>query len=288
MSDRTSYPVGVPCWVDLVQPDFEATTAFYGGLFGWTFDVRTPEGAPATYAYALLDGRPVGGLGTPAPGEVVPDGWTQYVHVASADDAAAAVERAGGAVLNPPADVGPSGRVVLCADPEGARFGLWQAGTLAGAVAVNEPGTWSFSELHTADRSRAEEFYGTVLGWEVVPLDLGDDGATIGFWALDGYGAHLAGQDPAAGHDGGDGGLDRYADAVALVQDLGAEGEAAEPRWTVTFGVADADAALARAVELGATPLGPTIDTTYTRMVTVRDPQGATLRLSQYRPPEPA
>src|SRR5690606_24206072 len=137
MSDRTSYPVGVPCWVDLVQPDFEAAAAFYTELFGWTFDVRTPPSAPATYAYALLDGRPVGGLGTPAPGEVVPDGWTQYVRVASTDDAAAAVEAAGGTVLNPPADVGPSGRVALCADPEGAQFGLWQPGTLAGATAVN-------------------------------------------------------------------------------------------------------------------------------------------------------
>ena len=102
------------------------------------------------------------------------------MRVASTDDAAAAVEAAGGTVLNPPADVGPSGRVALCADPEGAQFGLWQPGTLAGATAVNEPGAWSHSELHTADRSGAERFYGTVLGWEVVPLDLGDDGAPSG------------------------------------------------------------------------------------------------------------
>ena len=36
---------GVPCWVDTSQPDPEAATDFYGGLFGWEFEDRMPEGA---------------------------------------------------------------------------------------------------------------------------------------------------------------------------------------------------------------------------------------------------
>ena len=43
MLARSGYPAGVPCWVDIVQPDLDATMAFYGGLFGWSFEVRTPE-----------------------------------------------------------------------------------------------------------------------------------------------------------------------------------------------------------------------------------------------------
>ena len=35
MLPRSSYPPGVPCWIDLVQPDPQATEAFYRDLFGW-------------------------------------------------------------------------------------------------------------------------------------------------------------------------------------------------------------------------------------------------------------
>lgn len=42
MLERDGYPHGVPCWVDTRQPDPEAAVAFYGDLFGWTFEERTP------------------------------------------------------------------------------------------------------------------------------------------------------------------------------------------------------------------------------------------------------
>ena len=42
MRERTEYPAGVPCWLDTSQPDPEAAAAFYGGLFGWEFEDRTP------------------------------------------------------------------------------------------------------------------------------------------------------------------------------------------------------------------------------------------------------
>ena len=43
MTSRT-YPPGVPCWVDTGQPDVEAATEFYGGIFGWTFEDAMPPG----------------------------------------------------------------------------------------------------------------------------------------------------------------------------------------------------------------------------------------------------
>ncbi len=37
MSERDSYPHGVPCWVDTGQPDVDAALDFYGTVFGWDF-----------------------------------------------------------------------------------------------------------------------------------------------------------------------------------------------------------------------------------------------------------
>jgi predicted enzyme related to lactoylglutathione lyase len=281
---RTSYLSGVPCWVDLIQPDPDATMAFYSGLFDWTFQVRTPEGAPVRYAYALLDGLVVGGVGGPPQGDADPAGWTNYVAVTSADEAAAAVEANGGRVLSPPTDIPRAGRVALCADPEGAVFGLWQGGENKGAQQANAPGSWNFSELHTADPGRAERFYGAVFGWELDPFEL-TPGAKFGLWRLPGYGDFLAESDPEirerqAASQAPPG----FADAVAFLETDGTE---VDPRWSITFSVADADAAVARALALGATQVSPLIDTEYTRMGAVVDPQGAVLTLSQYRPPQP-
>ena len=52
---------------------------------------------------------------------------------------------------------------------------------------MNEPGTWNFSDLHTADPAAAEAFYGGVFGWESDHLDGG-----MVMWRRPGYGDHLA------------------------------------------------------------------------------------------------
>ncbi len=285
MPERDDYPAGVPCWIDLVQPDLDATMAFYAGLFGWTFEMRTPEGAPARYAYARLDGATVGGVGTPAPAEANQGNWTHYVSVESVDDTATAVASSGGRILTPPTDIPRSGRVALCADPEGAAFGLWQPSELHGAQAVNAAGSWNFSELHTGDPAGAERFYGAVFGWTLSSFAVGD-GQTAGFWRLAGYGDFLAERDPEIRDRQRAGQApEGFADAVAVLQPLGSEERGGEARWTVTFAVADAAAATSRAVELGATVVTPLFDAPYTRMSVVRDPQGAELTLSEYRPP---
>src|SRR5438132_9378680 len=58
MINRT-YPHGVPCWIDTEQPDVEAATAFYGGIFGWTFEDAMPPGGPGRYLIARLAGKDV-------------------------------------------------------------------------------------------------------------------------------------------------------------------------------------------------------------------------------------
>lgn len=287
MLERDGYPAGVPCWVDLLQADVDDTMAFYGGLFDWTFQVRTPHGAPVRYAYAALEGLVVGGVGGPPVGDAGPSGWTTYVCVDSADDTIKAVTAAGGRVLSPATDIPNSGRVALCADASGAVFGLWQPAANRGAQLVNAPGSWNFSELRTADQRAATQFYGEVFGWESEPLEMGD-GSGTSMWRLPGYGEFLARRDPEIHErqeaDQAPGG---FADAVALMIPPAVGASAAlDAEWTITFAVADADAAMARAIELGATVVVPLFDTEYTRMGTVRDPQGAAFTLSQYRPPQ--
>jgi uncharacterized protein len=283
---RKDYPAGVPCWIDVVESDTDATRAFYGDLFAWTYENRTPEGAPQSYAYARRDGLTVAGVGGP-PSEGEPTGWNQYVRVDSVDDTVAAVEANGGKVVMGPYDVGASGRVATCADPEGAVFGLWQPEQLRGVELVNADGSWNFSELHTADIDAATRFYGAVFGWTLSPFQLGG-GPLSGFFAVEGYGEFLAQNDPEikerqATSEAPDG----FWNAVATAQQI-EDGSGDHPHWSMTFAVADADSAYARAIELGAGEVVPLFDTPYTRQGMVRDPQGAAFTLSEYRPPEGA
>jgi predicted enzyme related to lactoylglutathione lyase len=289
MLKRDGYPAGVPCWIDLVQPDPDATMAFYGDLFEWEYEPRTPPEAPSRYAYARKEGLIVAGVGGPPAGAGDPSGWTTYMWVDSADAAVDAVVANGGQVVTPAVDIPRAGRVAVCSDPAGAVFGVWQAAENRGAELVNAPGSWNFSDLTTPDIGSAEKFYGAVFGWERDPFEMSDgDGASI--WRVPGYGEFLAERDPelrerqaAAEAPGG------FADAVAILNpEASGSGGGVAAGWNVTFAVADADGVFARAVSLGATVVTPLFDTTYTRMGTVKDPQGAVLTLSEYRPPVPA
>jgi uncharacterized protein len=278
MLARNGYPPGVPCWVDLVQPDPEATAAFYGELFGWAFEVRTPEGAPQRYAYARLDGLVVAGIGGP-PGDGEPSGWTTYIGVASADESVAMVEANGGRLVSGPLDIPRAGRVATCADPLGAVFGVWQPADNRGAELVNAPGSWNFSGLEVEDPDAALAFYRAAFGWLADPLDMGDGSGTWMF-RVAGYGDFLAERDPEIRErQAEDQAPEGFADAVATMSR--SDGPA---HWGITFAVAEADAAFTRATELGADVVTPLFDTDYTRMGTIADPQGAVLTLSEYRP----
>jgi predicted enzyme related to lactoylglutathione lyase len=284
MLERNGNPPGVPCWIDLVQPDFDRTTAFYGELFDWTFETRTPPNAPATYAYARRDGSVVAGIGGAAPGAT--DGWTHYVCVESADETAKVAEANGGSVLSAPVDIPRSGRVAVCADSDGVPIGLWQPAENRGVQLVNAPGSWNFSELHTPDPEGAQKFYGEVFGWVCDRLDF-QTGVVSWLWRVPGYGDFLAASDPEIRERQAEEQTpDGFADAVAWMEPFDATAaNGARPHWSVTFAVADADAACKKAVALGAEVVTPLFDTDYTRQSAVRDPQGAELTLSEYRPP---
>jgi len=279
MFERSTYPAGVPCWIETMQPDPEAAAAFYSELFGWKCENRMPDGAEGQYWIAQLHDLDVAAIGGPVASDA-PVTWNTYTAVTSADETVKKVQAAGGRVLTDPVDAMDAGRYATFADPEGATFSVWQPGRTIGAQVVNEPGTWNFSELNTRDREAAADFYGAVFGWEVETFSMGDSDFTI--FKLPGYGAFLMQNDPELrGNVGEDGAPGGFIDAVTMIQPLTDDGPA---HWSVTFASDDADAAASRAERHGGTVLVPPFDAEPVRMTVLRDPQGAVFAASRYQP----
>jgi predicted enzyme related to lactoylglutathione lyase len=283
MQDRESYPPGVPCWLDTMQPDPEAAKEFYGGLFGWEFDNRTPQGSPEPYYVAQLRGCDVAAIGGPSESGALPT-WNPYTAVESVERAVTRVGDAGGSVIAEPMDIPGAGRMAVFADPEGAVFSVWEAGAFIGAQLVNEPGTWNFSELNTRDPEIAARFYRDVFGWESFKFEMGDSAYT--FFTLAGYGDFLGKSNPRvreAIEAGGD--FAKFTNAVATLIDRSSEQDATAPsHWSVTFAVDDADAIAANAERLGGKVIVPPFDVEPVRMTVLADPQGAVFAASKFQP----
>ena len=267
MSERDTYPHGVPCWVDVPGPDPDAGTRFYGGVFAWEFEGpgEMPGEPPGRYYVARLRGRDVAGVSSEPPGLPSPTpGCNTYVRVASADEAAAAVEPAGGVVDVPPFDADPAGRMAVIADPSGARLCLWEAGVREGAELVNENGAWSMSSLRTSDPDGVRSFYGDVFGWQAEAF--GPPEAGVWMWRLPGY-------------VGGEPEQPVPRDVVAMMF----RADDATPNWRPDFWIADVNAAAAKATELGGSVVEAPADVPGIpfRSALLADGNGARFSLSQ-------
>jgi predicted enzyme related to lactoylglutathione lyase len=273
MTDR--YIPGVPCWIDTAHPDPAAAAAFYGDLFGWQVENVMPPDAPGEYFMARLKGEDVAAISGQM--EPSPATWNSYVWVEDADATAAKVREAGGTVVSEPFDVMDAGRMAACTDREGALFFLWQPGRHRGATLVNEPGTLNFNNLNSRDPDAARAFYGAVFGWDL--LELGPTGA---MWALPAYGDFLEERTPGLRARMAEmGAPERFAEVVAGFNRIQDDRPA---HWSVTFAVEDADAAAARATELGGRVIVGPLDAPWVRMAVITDPQGAAFTASQFVP----
>jgi uncharacterized protein len=254
MPARTSYLQGTPNWVDLQTTDQGAAKAFYGGLFGWTFDDQPmPQGA--VYSMAKLGDEHVAAIAPQSPEMAAagaPPMWSTYLAVDSVDDAIAKVEAAGGQVAMAPFDVTEAGRMAFVVDPSGAAVAFWQAGKHIGATLVNEPGTVMWNELITTDPSAAA-FYEQVLGVTTAPMDVPE----FGDYTLFQVNGEMVGG--------------TVAPQMAGVPN----------HWHVYFAVADADATAAKVADLGGSILVEPFDTPAGRMAVATDPQGATFSVIQ-------
>ncbi len=248
MPERTGYPHGVPCWVDLATSAPDAAAAFYGGLFGWEAVEAGPAEETGGYRMFALDGKLVAGLG-PLPDPSQPPVWNTYVAVDDADAVAASAAEAGGQVVMGPMDVMDAGRMAFLVDPVGAFVGVWQAGRHAGAQLVNEPGAPAWNELICREPELARPFYATVFGWEATPMTVAGVEHTV--FNVDGR--------PIAG-------------VTAMTEEFPA---VVPSHWMTYFAVEDADAAAARAEELGGTVSTAAFDAGQIgRIAILMDPMG--------------
>jgi predicted enzyme related to lactoylglutathione lyase len=256
MATMTSYPHGVPNWLDLATPDPDASKAFYAALFGWEYDTQETDG-PSDYVMARRKGHNAAGMMQLSPemaASGMPPVWSTYVNVGDLDATIEKIEAEGGSVMGPAMDAMDAGRFAVVADPAGAVFCLWEAREHVGAGIVNEHGSFSWAELMTPDPSAVAPFYQAVFGWtsETAPMPAGD--YTV--FTVDG---------------GNENGI-----AGAMAPPV----EGMPAFWSVYFAVDDAAATVAAAKELGAqilmeaTPM-PGVGT----LATIVDPQGATFSI---------
>jgi predicted enzyme related to lactoylglutathione lyase len=248
MGEMSQYEHGVPSWVDMGAPEYSAAVRFYSELFGWESQDMGEEAGH--YHMVTKGGKLVGGIG-PAqdPG---PPRWTMYVNVDDVDSIAKAVEAAGGRVLAPPMDVMTAGRMTVFADTTGAVASAWQAKDHAGAQLVNEPGSFTWSELHSSDVTKSKEFYSEVFGW--------------GWGGVPEYSEVQVGGRSVAG---------------LMPRPPGLPAEAPD-NWLIYFGSADLDGDTQKAKELGATVLVPATEIpNMGRFSVIMDPQGGTFAIFQ-------
>jgi len=252
MPTRETAPTGAPCWVDLMTSDTERSREFYCQLFGWT--AEAPAGEFGGYFSFAKDGVLVAGCMGAQPDSGIPDVWSVYL---ATDDAVKTLDAAvdnGGQVYVEPMVVGDLGTMAVVADAGGASVGFCQAGRHQGFGFLAEAGTPSWFELHTRDYEAAVSFYRDVFRWDTqVASDDPDFRYTL----------QVDGETQLAG----------IMDASAFLP------EGVPAHWSVYFGVDDADAALARIVELGGTVVIPAEDTPYGRLATAADPTGAQFKL---------
>jgi uncharacterized protein len=167
MTTVDKHEPGTFCWVELATTDLAAGRKFYEGVFGWQGDARPSEGRGEYATFTLGDGR--GCAGGYAQHEAersmgVPPHWNIYVF---SDDVDRDVQRATdlGGQATVPGMITPLGRMAVIADPTGARFCLWQSQEMPGFKVRGEPGSFTWADLITPDKPRAQEFYGELFGW---------------------------------------------------------------------------------------------------------------------------
>jgi predicted enzyme related to lactoylglutathione lyase len=190
--------------------------------------------------------------------------WSTYVATDDADATTEKVTANGGTVIAPPMDVGDLGRMAIFQDPSGAVFGVWQAGAHKGAEKVNVPNSLCWNELHARGFESVKPFYAAVFGWDPQPFGpAGGEGSNYFVWNL--------------GDRGIGGGMEMMESVPAEVPS----------HWVTWFAVADRDATVARAQELGGQVLMTDMDMPGVgKMAVLADPQGAQFGVLQGETPD--
>jgi predicted enzyme related to lactoylglutathione lyase len=237
-------------WHELHTTDRPKAVKFYGALLGWeTKDVPMGPGEP--YSLCLLGGKDHAGITKSKAPANVPSHWIPYLAVDDVDKAAAKATELGARILSAPMDIPDVGRFAAIADPQGGAFAIYKSGKAYPEELATPPvSAFCWEELMTSDPEAAAKFYSTLFGYTVESKDMGPMGT---------YRILKRGDRQTAGIMKLPPGVSRTA-------------------WLEYVHVADVDASVRNAKEIGATQLMPAMDIpNIGRFAVLADPTGAAI-----------
>lgn len=256
MPRHGAYDQGTPSWVELQTSNSDDAKAFYANLFGWTYqDHQISNNPPRYYSEVIHNGGRVCGLYQMPPDMLkggMPINWATYFDVDDVDLAAKKAKENGATVMVEPTDAGEFGRMAVIADPFGAVFGLWQAGTNPGAEIVNEHGTLIWNELITANIDSAMKFYTAVF----------ETSSSVDDSSGKPYGLLMANDRMVAG----------------VMQQPSID---ISPCWSVYFGTDDIAATMQDTTQYGGKVMSDIAETPWGKLAVLQDPQGAVFCVMQ-------
>ena len=253
----TEHHAGKMIWADLVTPDLAAAEKFYGGLFGWTF--QPIHAGDTSYAVAMLDGRPIGGLvqkAIPA-GQHQQSAWLTFLAANDVDGVKKLAVSHGAKVLSDIKSYPLRGRQCVLSDPEGAVFALLASSSGDTPDYLPATGDWIWSSLHAKDAGAEAAFYQNLLGYDVFDLP-SDDGLEHLILSTDDY-------------------------ARASANDLEKGSARRHSHWLNFVRVENAAQSAAKAVTMGGRVLvEPRVDRHGGMLAVVADPAGAPVGLMEW------
>jgi predicted enzyme related to lactoylglutathione lyase len=150
---------GKVVWHDLVTPDLAGARAFYGELFGWSF-----ESLSSGYTLVRNQGQPVAGMAS-LDDENRASHWLPLVSVPDVDRAVRLTTERGGRSILSPFELPSRGRVALVADPQGAVFGVVRSTGGDPPDRKAGMGDWIWHEVWTDDVAGSGRFYAELAGY---------------------------------------------------------------------------------------------------------------------------
>jgi uncharacterized protein len=225
---------GKVVWHDLMTKNLEGSKAFYGELFGW----RLQKQGPWSFLCPADSDQHFGTMMMLESTQPMPSHWVPYITVDDIDAALKAIPAHGGVLHTGKMAAGETGHFAVAADPQGATFTVWQYNGAPKSTDTDTPpppGHFCWAELHTSDPEAAEKFYGAVFGYSIQHMEMPGMKYTI----------FLRDSKRADGSLRQGGGMMKMQEGIS------------HPFWLSYVAVADCDASVTKATQLGANIVAP-------------------------------
>jgi len=108
--------------LELATTDLAKAKAFYGDMFGWSFDDQD-MGAAGIYSIFKPDSGPAGGMYS-MPG--MPPGWLAYVGVDDIDESTEKAKALGATIVRDVLEIPHVGWMSIVIDPTGATIAMFE------------------------------------------------------------------------------------------------------------------------------------------------------------------